>query len=85
MVKKQRVGVVVSQKSKKTIIVAIQIRYQHPKYMKTLVKTKRYMVHDETEESKLGDIVLIEEYRPLSRLKRWNLKKIVHLSEQLKK
>ena len=83
MVKKQRIGVVVSQKSKKTIIVAIQIRYQHPKYMKTLVKTKRYMAHDESEESKLGDIVLIEEHRPLSKQKKWKLKQIVRFYEQI--
>ena len=47
MVKKERIGVVVSNKAEKTIVVAIQTRYQHPKYGKILVKTKRYMAHDE--------------------------------------
>ena len=47
MVKKERIGIVVSNKPEKTIIVAIQTRYQHPKYGKILVKTKRYMAHDE--------------------------------------
>lgn len=83
MGKKQRIGVVVSNKSEKTIIVAIQIRYQHPKYMKTLIKTKRYMAHDENQESKIGDIVLIEEHRPISKLKKWKLKQIVRFYEQI--
>jgi small subunit ribosomal protein S17 len=73
MSKKRRLGVVVSNKSMKTITVAIQIRYQHPKFLKTLVKTKRYLVHDELEISKPGDVVLIEECAPLSRRKRWQL------------
>ena len=51
MVTKKRVGIVVSAKSQKTIIVAIQTRYQHPKYGKILIKTKRYMAHDETNSS----------------------------------
>jgi small subunit ribosomal protein S17 len=83
MARKQRIGVVVSNKSKKTIIVAIQIRYQHPKYMKTLIKTKRYMAHDENQESKIGDIVLIEEHRPISKWKKWNLKQVVRFYEQI--
>jgi small subunit ribosomal protein S17 len=77
MVKKERVGVVVSNKPQKTAIVAIQIRYQHPKYSKTLVKTKRYMAHDEKNECNSGDIVLIEECAPISRHKRWALKEVL--------
>ena len=77
MVKKERIGVVVSNKAFKTIIVAIQIRYQHPKYMKTLVQTKRYMAHDEENSCKPGDLVLIEESRPLSKQKKWKLKEIL--------
>jgi small subunit ribosomal protein S17 len=77
MVKKERIGVVVSNKAFKTIIVAIQIRYQHPKYMKTLVQTKRYMAHDEENSCKPGDLVLIEESRPLSKNKKWKLKEIL--------
>eukprot|EP01038_Epipyxis_sp_PR26KG_P008625 gene8625-11658_t len=61
MVKKERVGIVVSNKPQKTIVVAIQIRYQHPMYGKTLIKTKRYMAHDEKNECKAGDLVLLEE------------------------
>jgi small subunit ribosomal protein S17 len=77
MVKKQRIGIVVSTKAEKTIIVAIQIRYAHPKYSKTLIKTKRYMAHDEKNSCKSGDLVLIEETKPLSRHKKWNLKEIL--------
>lgn len=81
MAKKQRIGIVVSNKTEKTIIVAIQIRYQHPKYTKTLVKTKRYMAHDENNECKSGDIVLIEESAPFSKCKKWKLKEIIQLYE----
>ena len=77
MVKKERIGVVVSNKAEKTIVVAIQTRYQHPKYGKILVKTKRYMAHDEENSSKSGDIVLLEESAPYSRNKKWKLKEII--------
>jgi len=77
MVKKERIGVVVSDKAQKTIIVAIQTRYQHPKYGKILIKTKRYMAHDENNDCKSGDIVLVEESRPFSRNKTWVLKQII--------
>jgi small subunit ribosomal protein S17 len=79
MVSKKRVGIVVSAKTQKTIIVAIQTRYQHPKYGKILLKTKRYMAHDEQNESKPGDIVLLEESSPFSRHKKWKLKEIVKI------
>jgi len=79
MAKKQRVGIVVSDKSEKTIVVAIQIRYQHPKYIKTLLKTKRYMAHDENNECKSGDLVLIEESSPFSKNKKWKLKEILKI------
>lgn len=77
MVQKERLGIVVSHKPEKTIVVIIQRRYQHPKYGKILIKSKRYMAHDEKNEAKSGDLVLIEEIAPLSRCKRWNLKKII--------
>jgi small subunit ribosomal protein S17 len=82
MVKKERIGVVVSDKSQKTIVVAIQTRYQHPKYGKILIKTKRYMAHDETNSSKSGDIVLLEESRPYSLNKKWVLKEILKVYEK---
>ena len=83
MAKKQRIGVVVSAKAKKTITVAIKIRYAHPKYLKTLLKTNKYLVHDEKETAKLGDIVLIEETVPLSKRKCWQLKTILSAYQEL--
>jgi small subunit ribosomal protein S17 len=77
MVKKERIGVVVSDKPEKTIVVAIQTRYQHPKYQKVLIKTKRYMAHDEQNKCKSGDLVLLEESPPYSRHKKWTLKEVL--------
>jgi|TARA_Y100000991_G_C21671484_1_gene221150 small subunit ribosomal protein S17 len=77
MAKKERIGTVVSNKADKTIVVSVQMRYQHPKYGKTLVKSKKYMAHDELNTCKSGDIVLLEESRPLSKNKKWTLKEIL--------
>ena len=77
MVKKERIGIVVSNKPQKTVVVAIQTRYQHQKYGKTLIKTKRYMVHDEMDVCNSGDLVLIEETAPISRHKTWTLKEVL--------
>lgn len=77
MVKNKKIGIVVSSKAEKTIIVAVQTRYQHPKYGKILVKTKRYMAHDEQNIGKPGDLVLLEESAPFSKNKKWNLKVIL--------
>lgn len=82
MAKKERVGIVVSNKADKTIIVAIQIRYQHPKYGKTLIKTKRYMAHDELNQCKAGDLVLLQESAPISKNKKWILKNILQIYEK---
>lgn len=82
MTKKQRVGIVLSNKAEKTIVVAIQIRYQHPKYGKTLIKTKKYMAHDEKNVCQIGDVVLLEESKPISRHKRWGLKEVLKIYEK---
>lgn len=82
MVKKQRIGIVVSTKMDKTVIVAVQTRYQHPKYTKTVLKTKRYMAHDEENKCKAGDIILLEETAPISRHKKWTLKQILKVYEK---
>lgn len=82
MTKKERIGIVVSNKAEKTIVVAIQIRYQHEKYGKTLVKTKRYMAHDEKNECQSGDLVVIQESAPLSRHKNWILKEIIKIYQK---
>jgi small subunit ribosomal protein S17 len=73
MAVKERVGLVVSNKMEKTIVVAVENRSAHPKYGKIVVKTKRYKAHDEENKCKEGDRVRIRETRPLSRTKRWNL------------
>ena len=74
---RQKIGVVISNKMQKTIVVKVENRYSHPIYFKTLVKTKKYLAHDESEECKVGDQVLVEESRPLSKRKRWKLVKII--------
>lgn len=80
---KERLGVVVSDKMDKTIVVAIENRVTHKKYGKIVSKTKRYKVHDENNECQTGDYILIVETRPLSKTKRWALKEIKQKSLKL--
>jgi len=80
MTVKQQTGIVVSDKMQKTIVIKVENRYPHPIYSKTLIKTKKYLVHDELEKSKLGDQVLVQECRPLSKRKRWKLLKVLSKS-----
>ncbi len=77
---KQQVGIVISNKMQKTIVVKIENRYPHPIYSKTLVKTKKYLAHDEMSECNIGDQVLVRECRPLSKKKRWSVAKIISKS-----
>lgn len=77
---KERVGIVVSNKMEKTIVVQVESRFPHPIYSKTMVRTKRYLAHDELGESNIGDQVLVRETRPLSKRKRWKLAKIISKS-----
>ena len=77
---KQKIGIVISNKMQKTVVVKIENRYPHPMYSKTLIKTTKYLAHDELEECKVGDQVLVEECRPLSKRKRWKLIKILSKS-----
>ena len=77
---KQQVGIVISNQMQKTIVVRVENRYSHPIYSKTLIKTKKYLAHDELEECKIGDQVLVEECRPLSKRKRWKLVQILSKS-----
>jgi small subunit ribosomal protein S17 len=80
----KRTGIVVSNKAQKTITVSVLIRYQHRIYGKTLIQTKRYLAHDETETAMIGQIVTIEECAPYSKRKTWKLteKPISVLSEE---
>ena len=77
---KQEIGIVISNKMEKTIVVKVENRYPHPIYSKTLTKTRKYLAHDELEECNIGDQVLIEECRPLSKKKRSKLVKIIKKS-----
>jgi small subunit ribosomal protein S17 len=71
--RKVRVGTVVTDKADKTIIVQVERRFAHPLYGKGVARTKRYHVHDEANEYKVGDTVRIVETRPLSKTKRWRV------------
>jgi len=75
--RKERQGTVVSSVQDKTIVVRVERRTTHPLYGKTVVRTKKYHVHDETNEAGAGDVVRIIETRPISKLKRWRLLEIV--------
>ena len=66
-------GVVVSDKQDKTIIVRVERRFTHPMLKKTVRRSKKYYAHDEKNEFSVGDLVWIEERRPLSKLKRWEV------------
>lgn len=79
--RKNRVGVVVSDKMDKTIVVAIQQRVKHPLYKKIVKRTSKLMAHDENNEAGIGDKVLIAETRHLSRNKCWRLVRIVKKAE----
>lgn len=75
--RKVREGRVVSDKMSKTIVVAVDRQVQHSKYRKFVRSRQTYKVHDEKNECKVGDLVRIEETRPLSRDKRWRLKGVL--------
>ena len=76
-VRKERVGKVVSNKMNKTIVVEVSRRHAHPEFRKIVTTKKKFYAHDEKQEAKVGDTVCIEETRPLSKLKRWNLVNVV--------
>ena len=75
--RKTRVGHVVSDKMQRTVVVSVVRRYRHAKYKKYSKEQTRYKVHDAQEECRVGDKVLIEETRPLSKHKRWKVKRIL--------
>jgi small subunit ribosomal protein S17 len=75
--RKERVGKVVSNKMNKTITVSVERSVKHPIYGKFIKKTKKFYAHDEHNQCDIGDLVLISETRPLSKLKRWRLVKIL--------
>ncbi len=78
--KKTREGVVVSDKMTKTRVVLIERVYRHPRYERVVRRSKKLKAHDETNGSKVGDRVLIEETRPLSKGKRWRIRQVLDRS-----
>ena len=76
-VRKVRVGKVVSDKMDKTVVVAVERKVPHALYNKPMVSTKRFKAHDENNEARINDRVLIMETRPLSKDKRWRLVEII--------
>ena len=75
--RKERIGVVTSNKMDKTITVAVKWKEKHPIYGKFVNKTKKYHAHDEKNECNIGDTVKLMETRPLSKMKRWRLVEII--------
>lgn len=75
--RKTRVGTVISDKMDKTIVVEHIARVPHPKFNKIVKRSKKYYVHDEDSQAKVGDRVRIVETRPLSKLKRWTVQEIL--------
>jgi len=79
--RKERTGEVISDKMDKTIIVRVERRFQHPKFKKVVTSFKKFYAHDEKNEAKVGDRVLITETRPLSKSKSWRLVEVVEKNE----
>ena len=76
----EKVGLVVSTKMQKTIVVEIEMLKAHPKYKRVMKSNKKFYAHDEKNSARVGDVVRIREARPLSKLKRWSLEEIVRRS-----
>jgi small subunit ribosomal protein S17 len=75
--RKEVVGEVVSSKMHKTIVVQVTRKKAHPFYGRVIARNKKFYAHDETNQAHVGDVVRLEETRPLSKLKRWKLKDVV--------
>jgi len=72
-----KVGVVVSNKMQKTVVVAVENLVRHDMYQKYIKRTNKFLAHNENPDVNVGDRVIIEETRPLSKRKRWNVKEVV--------
>ncbi len=75
--RKQLTGIVVSNSMDKTVVINVERRFPHPVYKKYVRSSKRYYAHDEKNNCDVGDTILIEESKPLSRLKRWRVKETI--------
>ena len=76
----EKIGLVISTKMHKTIVVETEMRKAHPKYKRVMKSNKKFYAHDEQNSARVGDVVRIRESRPLSKLKRWSLEEIVRRS-----
>ena len=74
---RQRQGIVLKDRMDKTVVVEVQRRFRHPKYLKFLKRRDRYQAHDPDNSCHVGDQVILEQTRPMSRTKRWRIKEIV--------
>jgi len=81
--RKVRIGVVVSDKMDKTVVVRVTREFRHPLYGKRVKKSKKYMAHDENNECRIGDVVKIMETRPLSKRKRWRVVEIIERAKRV--
>ncbi|MBC8385091.1 MAG: 30S ribosomal protein S17 [Candidatus Cloacimonetes bacterium] len=79
--KVKKVGIVVSDKMDKTIVVNVERQFKHPLYKKIVRRHKKFKAHDEKNECRIGDVVQIQESRPLSKDKRWTLNSIIERSK----
>jgi small subunit ribosomal protein S17 len=77
MVRRQKIGIVISNKMDKSIVIITEMKYKHSVYGKIMSKTRRYMAHDPENKTQMGDTVVVEEHPPLSAKKRWILKTIL--------
>jgi len=80
--RKVRLGTVVSDAPEKTVVVRVERRFAHPLYGKVITRSKKFHAHDEKNEYKVGDIVRIQETRPLSKLKRWRVLELIERPER---
>ena len=80
--KQIKIGRVVSDKMDKTVVIAVDYLKPHPLYRKIIRKTSKFHAHDENNECRIGDVVRIEESRPLSRTKRWRVVEIMQRGEE---
>ena len=79
--RKERTGEVISDKMDKTIVVRVERRFQHPRFKKVVTSFKKFYAHDEKNEAKVGDVVLITETRPLSKTKSWRLVQVIEKNQ----
>jgi small subunit ribosomal protein S17 len=82
--RRQRIGVVVSDKMDKTVVVRVEQVYRHPQYEKVVRRSRSFYAHDEAETAHEGDTVRIRETRPLSKLKRWQVIEVLKRAEEAK-